>query len=114
MKPIKLTHLDAAPPAPPTPAPAKPAPVPVPGDAIHADRVHLFLDGIHVATVTVTVYEEAAIQPPRPGYNSHFLRAQGRFIDTVYSVRSAEGGAEGAVQAFKRSIEERMRRGKVS
>ena len=113
MKPIKLTNLDAPAPAPPTPAPTKPAPVPVPGDAIHADRVHLFLDGIHVATVTVAVYEEEAIQPPRPGYNSHFLRAQGQFIDTVYSVRSPEGGPEGAVQAFKRAIEERMRKGKL-
>jgi hypothetical protein len=111
MKPIKLTNLDA--PTPPGPEPAQPAAVPVPGDAIHADRVHLFLDGIHVATVTVAVYEEEPIQPPRPGYNSHFLRAQGRFIDTVYSVRSAEGGPEGALQAFKRSIEERMRRGKL-
>jgi hypothetical protein len=111
MKPIKLTNLDA--PTPPAPEPAQPAAVPVPGDAIHADRVHLFLDGIHVATVTVAVYEEEPIQPPRPGYNSHFLRAQGRFIDTVYSARSAEGGPEGALQAFKRSIEERMRKGKL-
>lgn len=111
MKPIKLTHLDA--PAPGSPAPAKPAPVPIPGDAIHADRANLFLDGIHVATVTVVVYEEEEIQPPRPGCNSHFLRARGRFIDTTYSVRSVEGGPEGAVHSFKRSIEERMRKGKL-
>ena len=40
--------------------------------------------------MTVAVYEDEPIQPPRPGYNSHFLRAEGRFIDTRYSVRSVE------------------------
>jgi len=113
MKPIKLTNLAAPTPAPPLAKPAAPTPVPLPGDAIHAERTHLFLEGIHVATVTVAVYEDEPIQPPRPGYNSHFLRAEGRFIDTHYSVRSVEGGPEGAVKQFKHSLEERMRKGKV-
>ena len=67
-------------------------------------EIPLEMEGIHIGTVKVKIFEGPPVHVKTQGVNANILIARGTFHDKQYEVKTSRGGVEGAIEELKRKI----------